>query len=56
VAIIRWRNALKSDAAFAPPAGAIRRVRGYLWAEAALFLLLPAFAAAMARGYGELTP
>lgn len=56
LAIIRWRNALKSDAAFAPPADAIRRVRGYLWAEAALFLLLPIFAAAMARGYGELTP
>jgi putative membrane protein len=56
VAIIRWRTALKSDAAFAPPADAIGRVRGYLWAEAALFLLLPAFAAAMARGYGELTP
>jgi putative membrane protein len=56
VAIIRWRNALKSDATFAPPADAIGRVRGYLWAEAALFLLLPAFAAAMARGYGELTP
>jgi putative membrane protein len=56
VAIIRWRNALKSDAAFAPPSDAIRRVGGYLWAEAALFLLLPVFAAAMARGYGELTP
>jgi putative membrane protein len=56
VAIIRWRKALKSDAAFAPPADAIRRVRGFLWAEAALFLLLPVFAAAMARGYGELTP
>jgi putative membrane protein len=54
VAMIRWRNALKGDAAFAPPVGAIRRVRGYLWAEAALFLLLPVFAAAMARGYGEL--
>ena len=56
VAIIRWRAALKSDVAFAPQANAIRRVRGYLWAEAALFLLLPVFAAAMARGYGELTP
>jgi putative membrane protein len=56
VAIIRWRNALKRDAAFAPPADAIRRVRGCLWAEAGLFLLLPVFAAAMARGYGELTP
>ena len=56
VAIIRWRNALKSDAALAPPSDVVRRVRGYLWAEAALFLLLPVFAAAMARGYGELTP
>jgi putative membrane protein len=56
VAIIRWRNALKSDAAFAPPADAIGRVRRYLWAEAALFLLIPVFAAAMARGYGELRP
>jgi putative membrane protein len=55
VAIIRWRNALKGDVAFVPPADAIRRVRGYLWAEAALFLLLPVFAAVMARGYGELT-
>jgi putative membrane protein len=56
MAIIRWRNVLQTDAAFAPPSDVIRRVRGYLWAEAALFLLLPAFAAAMARGYGELTP
>jgi putative membrane protein len=56
VAIIRWRKALKSDASFAPPADGVRRVRAYLWAEAALFLLLPVFAAAMARGYGELTP
>ena len=55
VAIIRWRNALKSDAGFAPAAEAIRRVRRYLWTEAVLFLLLPVFAAAMARGYGELT-
>jgi putative membrane protein len=47
---------LKSDAAFAPSADAIRRVRGYLWAEAALFLLLPVFAAAMARGHGALMP
>ena len=56
VAIIRWRKALKSNATFAPPAGVVRRVRGYLWAEAVLFLSLPVFAAAMARGYGELTP
>ena len=56
VAIIRWRGALRSDSDFAPPADAICRVRGYLWAEAAFFLLIPVFAAIMARGYGELTP
>jgi uncharacterized membrane protein len=28
-------------------------VRAFLWAELLLFPLLPAFAAAMARGYGE---
>jgi len=56
VAIIRWRKALNSDATFVLPANVIRRVRRYLWAEAVLFLLLPLFAAAMARGYGELTP
>jgi putative membrane protein len=27
-AMIRWRNALKKDPTFAPPADAIRRVRG----------------------------
>ena len=55
-----WRSSAgeahpKQDAAFAPTADAIRYVRRYLWAEAVLFLLLPIFAAAMARGYGELT-
>jgi putative membrane protein len=56
VAILRWRSALKRDGAFAPPTDAILYVRRFLWAEALLFLLLPVFAAAMARGHGELTP
>jgi putative membrane protein len=55
IAIIRWRRALAANAAFAPDAAAIGNVRRFLWAEALLFLLLPIFAAAMARGYGELT-
>jgi putative membrane protein len=48
IALIRWRKsgALPSDMD-------IRRVRRYLHAELALFALLPVFAAAMARGYGE---
>jgi putative membrane protein len=37
----------------APADAAIAGVRRYLYAEVALFALLPGFAAAMARGYGE---
>ena len=49
VAIIRWR---KSGV---PPADPdVNSVRRFLHAEAALFLLIPAFAAAMARGYGTM--
>ncbi len=48
IAYIRWRRA------GAPPDDAqVRQVRRLLWAEVILFALLPAFAAAMARGYGE---
>jgi putative membrane protein len=48
VTFIRWR---KSGALPGDPE--IRRVRRYLHAELALFVFLPIFAAAMARGYGE---
>ena len=48
IAYIRWRRA------DGPPGDAqVRQVRRLLWAEVILFALLPAFAAAMARGYGE---
>lgn len=36
-----------------PEAGEIALVRRFLWAELVLFALLPIFAAAMARGFGE---
>ncbi|MDP9016916.1 MAG: DUF2214 family protein [Candidatus Eremiobacteraeota bacterium] len=36
-----------------PDVAKIRRVRYFLYGELALFALLPIFAAAMARGYGE---
>lgn len=55
IAIIRWRRALLRDGAFLPSADEIGKVRRYLWAEALLFALIPAFAAAMARGYGMLS-
>jgi putative membrane protein len=54
IRIIRWRRALAGDAAFAPAAADIVNVRRFLWAEAAVFALIPAFAAAMARGYGAM--
>jgi putative membrane protein len=43
-----WRRAGVS-----PPDDAIAAVRRYLYVEVGLFAFLPAFAAAMARGYGE---
>ena len=47
LAFMKWRRAGAS-----PTDEAVANARRYLWAELALFPLLPAFAAAMARGYG----
>jgi putative membrane protein len=47
-AFIRWRKS-----GVLPGESEIRTVRRYLHAELALFVFLPIFAAAMARGYGE---
>jgi putative membrane protein len=55
IKIIQWRRALKADAAFLPNAPDITGIRRYLWAEVAFFALIPAFAAAMARGHGAFT-
>jgi putative membrane protein len=49
IAYINWRRAN-----LAPSDAQIRIARRCLWIEFALFALLPIFAAAMARGYGEL--
>lgn len=48
IAYIRWRKA-----GVAPTDGQVTAVRRYLWAQVALFALLPAFAVAMARGFGS---
>jgi putative membrane protein len=48
LAFIRWRRS-----AVAPSEANVRSTRRYLHGELALFILLPIFAAAMARGYGE---
>jgi putative membrane protein len=46
---IRWRRT-GAD----PSNSEIATVRRFLWVEVALFALLPVFAAAMARGFGEI--
>lgn len=48
IAFIRWPKA-----SMLPGTQAIGSVRRLLWAQVSLFPLLLAFAAAMARGYGE---
>ena len=47
IAYIRWRRA-----GGAPTDAQVSTARAFLWAEVVLFAPLPAFAAAMARGYG----
>lgn len=53
LAIRRWQKGLESDAGYAPPAADIAANRRYLHLQAATLLLIPIFAAAMARGYGS---
>ena len=48
IRFIVWRRA-----GVGPSDEAVAGVRRYLYAEVMLFALLPAFAAAMARGYGQ---
>jgi putative membrane protein len=55
VEFIRWRKATSGNLAFSPAPHRIRNVRRILFAEAIVFALIPAFAAAMARGYGSLS-
>ena len=49
---ITWRDKAKKDPSFLPSAAEIANVRRYVTIEAHLFVLIPIFAAAMARGYG----
>src|SRR5260370_39228288 len=56
VEFVRWRKAESGNLTFSPTPHGIRNVRRILFAEAIVFALIPAFAAAMARGYGSLSP
>lgn len=51
--IIGWRRALAQNGQIVLSAADVVAVRRFLWAEAAVFAFIPAFAAAMARGYGS---
>jgi hypothetical protein len=48
------RDVRRHRARVEPLAAEIAGVRRLLWIEVALFALLPVFAAALARGFGEL--
>ncbi|MBO9707758.1 MAG: DUF2214 family protein [Caulobacter sp.] len=52
IAILKWRGRAKVDAGYVVPQAEAAGVRRALWAEVAVFALIPVFAAAMARGYG----
>ena len=52
VQYLNWRRDFRS-AGSVPDAASVSAVRRILWLELVLFAFLPAFAAAMARGYGE---
>lgn len=52
LAIRRWAKAGKGMNEYAPPEAEIRRHRRFVHLQAGVLLLIPIFAAMMARGYG----
>jgi putative membrane protein len=50
--IIAWNRQIAANAAFKVPDDELSAVRRAIMAQAIVFLLIPVFAAAMARGYG----
>ena len=53
IAIRQWVGALKTDVSFVPADAEIRRHRRFVHLQAGFLVLIPLFAAAMARGYGS---
>ncbi|WP_246671278.1 DUF2214 family protein [Mesorhizobium sp. 8] len=49
---LAWSRQARADAGWRVPEAELASVRSTLGAEAAVFLAIPVFAAAMARGYG----
>ncbi|TIP83575.1 MAG: DUF2214 family protein, partial [Mesorhizobium sp.] len=52
VRFVSWNRQASASPSFQVPAAQLASVRTYIRAEALVFLLIPVFAAAMARGYG----
>lgn len=53
LSIRRWRNASKDVQGYEPPAKEIAASRRFIHLQAGALVLIPIFAAAMARGYGS---
>ncbi|RVC78001.1 DUF2214 family protein [Mesorhizobium sp. M4A.F.Ca.ET.022.05.2.1] len=53
VRFISWNRQTGATPGFQVPAAELASVKTYVRAEAFIFLLIPVFAAAMARGYGS---
>ena len=52
LAIIGWKRKVAADPSFSPDAATIGGLRRFYIGEIVAFAFIPAFAAAMARGYG----
>jgi putative membrane protein len=52
ITLIRWRREAKSAPGFVPSDAAVARSRKFLAGEVLVLILIPIFAAAMARGFG----
>jgi putative membrane protein len=53
LAMRRWQKAATADSSYAPPIREIAGQRRFVHLQAGVLLLIPIFAAAMARGYGS---
>ncbi len=54
IAVLRWRKELAANPAFSPDVAQVSRLRRFFAGELVAFAFIPAFAAAMARGYGAI--
>ena len=52
LAVLRWRRELAANPAFSPDPAQVAMLRRFFAGELVAFAFIPAFAAAMARGYG----